>query len=279
MSIIVNKGKIFVNGTIENKNSDNLDNQGDIYLGIDKVLNNTNYKISEKISDSLENLSNKLVPKNSNYWIGFNPNNFGNIWHQNNLADIDAKGYGPDWLSIDNESNTLTLKIELKNIGGKKTTGYKIGDIFYDFHALYLLTDIQQNVENTQFKGIITYQHEDNTYYLKKYIKARESVKYNFDGMYRYSNNGYTTIVQDNLSEGILTYPLLDTGDTNIIELQYNLNNLKSIINRSLNNLNSIKLLFVADDPYFYNKGDTDEIIDTNISSNNNCILFDLSFE
>jgi hypothetical protein len=274
MSIITNNGNIFVLGSINNKSENSIDNtSGNIYLGIDQPLSNVIYKIDSNISISLDALNSKLQPHNSLYWKGYNPDNFGNIWHPNNLADINVTKNGDNWKEI--KDGILTIKIILENIGGRSTSGYNINGSYYDFHALYLLSETENVVQNTSYNGTIKYNHEGTDYYFFMYIPAINTIEKS-SNLFQYNDtiNNYFTIVNDDLQEGILTYPLLKAGEKNSTVIKYNVSKLKNIL--SLSKTSNVKLLFVADDPYYYNRGDTDEIIDTDVSNNNNSLFIEI---
>jgi hypothetical protein len=274
MSIIENNGSIFILGKVINNVSNGLENKGDIYLGVESELNNENYKISpniENIPITLETYDQQLKP--SNHWYGSDPNSFGNIWHPGNLSDFKIISHTIDI------SDLITININVQNIGGKKTDGYKLGDQIFDYHALYELSTSEiPSVEGISYDKDIKFIISDTTYWLKKYIRARDIIE-KTGNSYQYTsiiNSKYQTIVNDNLQEGILTTPNLECADIMDIRIILNKGKLMNFLESGIGN--NVNLLFISDDPYYHLTGDTEEIIDTDLLNNNNIQILNITF-
>lgn len=274
MSVIINNGSIYVEGKIQNDNESGVQNNSHIYLGRKTPLTQEKYKINSniyKIPLSLEQYNSKISPSNIN-WIGYNPKIFGTIMHSNNLADLEIIES-----NIEDTGSVLNISINIQNTGGFDTTGYILNNIKYDFHAIYELSDTEVNeIDGILYPYPIVYTHESKKYWLKKYIRSTDTIIFNDENSYININSNYRTIIDPSLSEGILTFPVLQCSDKFNVNLSYDKNRLKTLLDRKSGD--SVNLLFIADDVFYNLKGDTTEIVDTNSSINNNCVFIKVNF-
>uniref|UniRef100_A0A6C0LX43 Uncharacterized protein n=1 Tax=viral metagenome TaxID=1070528 RepID=A0A6C0LX43_9ZZZZ len=277
MSIITNNGNIYIRGNIINNDDNGLENNGNIYLNSLTTFTSNRFKINSKILDiplTLEEYNENI--NSIKNWIGKTPNVFGNIYHPDNLPDLCVKS-GKITEDPDSSPPSLKVKCDIQNVGGIKTVGYTIDGITYDFYAIYEVSkDIVDNIEGINFQGPISYNHDGDTYWLKKYIRSTDTILNNMDNKYTFNNNGYEIKVDSSLEEGILSSPLLECSDKVSIELVYDKTKLKEFLGKNIGE--ETDFLFVADDPYYNKYGMTDEIIDTNILNNNNCYFFQITF-